>query len=81
MSEKRKLSDIVEIEFKCAKCNAKIILDLNKKTTMPTNCCNCGTGFIFEPMDNPLGYFLKSVKIFESIDNLGVSLICKEVER
>jgi len=78
--EKRDINNITGIEFKCTHCKAKLVLELNKKANMPTSCCNCGSAYTFDPMENPLRHLQKSFTMFNSIDNLETCFICEVKE-
>lgn len=76
--DKKSISKIKEIEFKCKKCNTRMIFQINKKSTMLERCCNCGDAFRYDEMHDPMAYLTMAIEKFEKINNLEVSLICEE---
>ncbi|MEA1917403.1 MAG: hypothetical protein U9N42_07715 [Campylobacterota bacterium] len=77
MNEKRKLSQIKEIEFKCKKCNTKMIFEIDKKSTMLERCCNCGDAFRYDNIHDPMAHLTIAIEKFQKINNLEISLICE----
>ena len=78
MDEKKKLSQIKEIEFKCKKCNTKMIFEIDKKSTMLNRCCNCNDEFRYDDMHDPMAYLTMAIEKFQNINNLEISLICEK---
>ena len=72
------VTKITKLSYKCKKCETETIIRLKPNSTMPRQCCRCGTLFTFDEYNDPLIRLTTAIEGFKKINELDISLLCEE---